>query len=132
MCLLDCWLKALRHLIRTGFQVLLDFLGLVALKCRSRSAHEAENLFLCKQLALSAERPPSIDPPDGRRELDWGEERIANELKLKLGIRVSPRAVGKSLAHGPRSKPSSNALASSIRPISRMSFRSMCPQFGTA
>jgi len=25
----------------------------------------------------------------------WGEERIANELKLKLGIQVSPRTVGK-------------------------------------
>jgi putative transposase len=25
----------------------------------------------------------------------WGEERIANELKLKLGIRVSPRTCGK-------------------------------------
>jgi putative transposase len=28
----------------------------------------------------------------------WGEERIANELKLKLGIRVSPRTVSKYLA----------------------------------
>jgi hypothetical protein len=27
----------------------------------------------------------------------WGEERIANELKLKLRIRVSPRTVGKYL-----------------------------------
>ena len=27
----------------------------------------------------------------------WGEERIANELKLKLGISVSPRTVGKYL-----------------------------------
>ena len=27
----------------------------------------------------------------------WGEERIANELKLKLGIRVSPRTVEKYL-----------------------------------
>jgi hypothetical protein len=27
----------------------------------------------------------------------WGEERMANELKLKLGIRVSPRTVGKYL-----------------------------------
>jgi transposase InsO family protein len=27
----------------------------------------------------------------------WGEERIANELKLKLRIRVSPRTVGKCL-----------------------------------
>ena len=25
----------------------------------------------------------------------WGEERIANELKVKLAIRVSPRTVGK-------------------------------------
>jgi hypothetical protein len=25
----------------------------------------------------------------------WGEERIANELLVKLGIRVSPRTVGK-------------------------------------
>src|SRR5712692_7011640 len=27
----------------------------------------------------------------------WGEERIANELKLKLGIQVSPRTVRKYL-----------------------------------
>jgi transposase InsO family protein len=31
----------------------------------------------------------------------WGQERIANELKLKLGIRVSPRTVGKYLRDGP-------------------------------
>jgi hypothetical protein len=31
-----------------------------------------------------------------------GEERIANELKLKLGIRVSPRTVGKYLRIGGR------------------------------
>ena len=30
----------------------------------------------------------------------WGEERIANELKLKLGIRVSPRRVQKYLVGG--------------------------------
>jgi transposase InsO family protein len=30
----------------------------------------------------------------------WGEERIANELKLKLGIRVSPRTVGTYLRTG--------------------------------
>jgi putative transposase len=36
----------------------------------------------------------------------WGEERIANELKLKLGIRVSPRTVGKYLQNqGPRREP---------------------------
>jgi hypothetical protein len=27
--------------------------------------------------------------------IGWGEDRIANELTLKLGIRVSPRTVGK-------------------------------------
>lgn len=27
--------------------------------------------------------------------ITWSEERIANELKLKRGIRVSPRTVGK-------------------------------------
>ena len=32
--------------------------------------------------------------------VSWGEERIANELKLKLGIRISPRTVGKYLRHG--------------------------------
>jgi hypothetical protein len=30
----------------------------------------------------------------------WGEERVANELKLKLSIRVSPRTVQKYLAGG--------------------------------
>ena len=47
--------------------------------------------------------------PENLRELirqmaadnvSWGEERIANELKLKLGIRVSPRTVGKYLRNG--------------------------------
>ena len=32
-----------------------------------------------------------------RENPTWGEERIANELSLKLGIRVSPRTVGKYL-----------------------------------
>jgi hypothetical protein len=31
------------------------------------------------------------------QNVTWGEERIADELKLKLGIRVSPRTVGKYL-----------------------------------
>ena len=35
----------------------------------------------------------------------WGEEHIANDLKLKLGIRVSPRTVGKYTAQGPRRQP---------------------------
>ncbi len=165
MCLSGVWLKAFRHLIQTAFQVLLDFLGLVALTCRSRNAVEAENLFLRKQLALFQERKnkprraddstrwlmsflsrwfdwrstlvvvkletlirwhrrgfrlfwrwksravgrPSL-PKDiqalirqmARENPSWGEEHIANELNLKLGIRVSPRTVGKYLAQGPR------------------------------
>jgi hypothetical protein len=35
-----------------------------------------------------------------RENPTWGEERIANELSLKLGIRVSPRTVGKYVASG--------------------------------
>ena len=40
-----------------------------------------------------------------RENPTWGEGHIANELKLKLGIRVSPRTVGKYLAQGPRRMP---------------------------
>jgi len=35
----------------------------------------------------------------------WGEEPIANELRLKLGIRVSPRTVGKYLPQRPPGRP---------------------------
>jgi putative transposase len=49
-------MKAFRHLIQTAFQVLLGLLRLIVMTCRSRSAVEAENLFLRKQLALFQER----------------------------------------------------------------------------
>jgi putative transposase len=35
----------------------------------------------------------------------WGEERIANELLLKLGIRISPRTVRKYMPKRPRGRP---------------------------
>jgi putative transposase len=35
----------------------------------------------------------------------WGEERIANELLLKLGIQISPRTVRKYMAKRPRGQP---------------------------
>jgi len=35
----------------------------------------------------------------------WGEERIANELLVKLGIRVSPRTVGKYMPKRPEGQP---------------------------
>src|SRR6202521_3599906 len=168
MCLLIDWLKASRHLVRTAHRVLLDSLRLVVSACRSRSAIEAENLFLRKQLALYQERktkPHRADDStrwlmsflsqwfDWRNALvvvkpetlirwhrkgfrlfwrwksrsvgrpllpkdiqalirqmatenpTWGQEHIANELKLKLGIRVSPRTVGKYLREWPRRQP---------------------------
>jgi len=37
--------------------------------------------------------------------LSWGEERIANELLLKLGIRISPRTVRKYMPKRPRGQP---------------------------
>lgn len=35
----------------------------------------------------------------------WGEVRIANELRVKLGIRVSPRTVGKYMPRHPDGQP---------------------------
>jgi len=58
-----------------------------------------------------AGRPPI---PQGLRELIrrmarenllWGEERIANELLLKLGVRISPRTVRKYLPKRPPGRP---------------------------
>ena len=40
-----------------------------------------------------------------RENPSWGEERIANELLLKLDIRVSPRTVNKYLAQQPIGRP---------------------------
>jgi hypothetical protein len=58
-------------------------------------------------LEITATAKPTL--PKGLRKLirkiaaanvTWGEERIANELNLKLGICVSPRTVGKYLRTG--------------------------------
>jgi putative transposase len=38
----------------------------------------------------------------------WGEERIANELLLKLGVRVSPRTVRKYMPKRPPGRPRSD------------------------
>src|SRR5580700_8598836 len=40
-----------------------------------------------------------------RENSSWGEERIANELLLKLGLRVSPRTVRKYLPKVPAAPP---------------------------
>jgi len=44
----------------------------------------------------------------------WGEERIANELRLKLGIRVSPRTVRKYVPKHPRGGPRGDQLWSTF------------------
>ena len=52
----------------------------------------------------------------------WGEERIANELKLKLGIRVSPRMVHKYLTSGrPQSETRPAAEVADLRSQPRSS-----------
>jgi putative transposase len=109
-----CWL----NLFADVFRFL--FLGL-----RSRSSLAAENLCLRKQLALTVVTPRTFvgwhrqgfrsywrrkcqagRPPIplelqhlirrmARENPSWGEELIANELLLKLGLRVSPRTVQK-------------------------------------
>lgn len=40
-----------------------------------------------------------------RDNLGWGEERIANELLLKLGIQISPRTVRKYTPKRPPGRP---------------------------
>jgi len=40
-----------------------------------------------------------------RENVLWGEERIANELRLKLGIRISPRTVRKYMPKRPPGRP---------------------------
>jgi putative transposase len=63
------------------------------------------------RLKCRAGRPPI--PPELRNLIrrmaeenpSWGEERIANELLVKLGIRVSPRTVGKYMPKRPPGQP---------------------------
>src|SRR5262252_3799087 len=44
----------------------------------------------------------------------WGEERIANELLLKLGIRISPRTVRKYMPKRPRGHPRGDQRSSTF------------------
>jgi putative transposase len=47
----------------------------------------------------------------------WGEERLANELRLKLGLTVSPRTIGRYLRHfrPPRGRRSVQRWATFVR-----------------
>src|SRR5262249_23608160 len=65
---------------------------------------------------------PAI-PPDVQRLIatmapanrTWGEERIANELLVKLGIRLSPRTVRRYMPSQPRPKPGTQAWSTFVR-----------------
>ena len=59
----------------------------------------------------------------------WGEERIANELLVKLGIRVSPRTVGKYMPKRPLGQPRGDQRWSSFlkKALSRSSGRDVIP-----
>ena len=85
-------------------RVLSDLISWSGLVFRPRSSLEAEILFLRRQLALYMER--GVKPRRMARENPlWGQERIANELLLKLGLRVSPRTVRKYLSRRPPGRP---------------------------
>src|SRR4030081_1953772 len=47
--------------------------------------------------AADSRQPTATDHRDGTGEPDLGEERITDELFLKLGVAVSPRTVGRYL-----------------------------------
>jgi hypothetical protein len=51
-----------------------------------------------------------------RENVLWGEERIANELLLKLGVRISPRTVGKYL---PKRSPNPDVDGRRVRSCER-------------
>jgi putative transposase len=62
--------------------------------------------FKCKmgRPPIPAELRALIRKMDSENPI-WGEERIANELLIKLGIRVSPRTVGKYMPKRPLGQP---------------------------
>lgn len=71
------------------------------LKCRSgRPAIPAELRMLIRRMA--------------RENPLWGQERIAYELLLKIGIRVSPRTVAKYIPKRPPGQPRGESQANSL------------------
>jgi hypothetical protein len=63
-------------------------------RVKSRRGRPAIPLALQKLIRRMADENPT-----------WGEERIANEMLLKLDIRVSPRTVNKYLSKRPTGRP---------------------------
>ena len=79
-------MRLLLHLIRTIFGVFVAALVFMRLCFQPTAAVAAENLFL---------RRMTVSNPT------WGEERIADELLLKIGIQISPRTVRRYMPKTP-------------------------------
>jgi hypothetical protein len=95
MCLLVDGLKASGHLIRTAHRVLLDSLRLIARALRSRSAVEAENLFLRKQLALFQER--NLRPHRADDSTRWLMSFLSQWFDWRNALcRLDPAAIARS------------------------------------
>jgi hypothetical protein len=91
--MLKCSLQ-FRHFLQLATMLLtlvIDALRFLGLCVRPSPRLAAENLFLRKPLVelQTLIRHMASDNPT------WGQERIANELLLKLGLQVSPRTVCK-------------------------------------
>jgi hypothetical protein len=67
--------------------------------------------------APSPDRAPQLIAKMAKENPNWGEERLAAELLLKLGIRVSPRSVRRYMpdGDGPRRYPSSQRWVTFVR-----------------
>ncbi len=86
-----------------------DALVVVQPRTLVRWHRQGFRLFWCWKLRPGRPLIP-VEPRHLIREMamsnpSWGEERIANELLLKLGIRVSPRTVPKYMRKHPRGHP---------------------------
>ena len=99
-------------LARIVLRLLADLAGLVVLSLRPRRVDAATrvSLALLSRLfdwrdALVVVRPETLIRRMATENPRWGEERIANELLLKLGLRVSPRTVRKYLPKRPPGRP---------------------------
>jgi putative transposase len=93
-----------RHLTGTLLILLVDVVRFLRLCLRPSTVLAAENLFLRKPLAFYQERhvkprrtshaarfTQALIRQLARDNPTWGQERLANELLLKLGLQVSPR-----------------------------------------
>lgn len=101
---------------RTTGCLLLDAVRFVSLGFCSRSQLAAENLQTCGRPSLPVDVQCLIATM-ARANATWGEERIAAELLLKLGIRVSPRTVRRYMrtTGRPRGRASSQRWSTFVR-----------------